>query len=131
MLIQFSVANYLSFKEQAILSMAATSLREPSSLNEEVLFHLEGTDISVVESSVILGANASGKSNLVKALDFFKKFVAGSFKSLQAGDDIGVDSFRLNNATVSLPLFCVYTHFYRTLRCDFLICLQILVKICR
>lgn len=103
MLIQFSVSNYLSFKEQATLSMAATALREPSSLNEEVLFHLEGTDISVVESSVILGANASGKSNLVKALDFFKKFVTGSFKSLQAGDDIGVDSFRLNNATVSSP----------------------------
>lgn len=103
MLIQFSIANYLSFKEQATLSMAATALREPSSLNKEILIHLEGTDINVVESSVILGANASGKSNLVKALDFFKKFVTGSFKSLQAGDDIGVDSFRLNNATVSSP----------------------------
>lgn len=103
MLIQFSVANYLSFKEQSTLSMATTALRESTSLNEDVLFHLEGTDISVVESCVILGANASGKSNLVKALHFFKEFVTGSFKSLQAGEDIGVDSFRLNTSTVSSP----------------------------
>lgn len=71
MLIQFSVSNFLSFKEQATLSMIATSLREPSVVSDDVLCQVQGTDISVLESSVILGANASGKSNLIKAVSFF------------------------------------------------------------
>lgn len=103
MLIQFSVSNFLSFKEQATLSMIATQLKELNVLNEDVLYHIDGTDIDALESSVILGANASGKSNLIKALDFFKKFVTNSFKSLQVGEEIGVDSFKLNKTTIDSP----------------------------
>lgn len=103
MLVQFSVSNFLSFKDLAVLSMTATSLKEPNVINDDVLYHVAGTAINVLDTSVIFGANASGKSNLIKALDFFKKFVTDSFKGLQAGEEIGVESFKLNNTTVNLP----------------------------
>lgn len=103
MLIQFSFANFLSFKEQATLSMTATALKEPSIISDGAVFPIEGTDLNILSSSVVLGANASGKSNLIKALAFFKQFVTNSFKGLQAGEEIDVDCFRLNSTTVSEP----------------------------
>ena len=75
MIIQFTVENFLSFKEPATLSLAASALKEKQTRSDEIVFELEGTNLSLLKSAVIYGANASGKSNLVKALDFFKWFV--------------------------------------------------------
>ena len=72
MIIQFTVENFLSFKEPATLSLAASALKEKQTRSDEIVFELEGTNLSLLKSAVIYGANASGKSNLVKALDFFK-----------------------------------------------------------
>lgn len=71
MIIQFTVENFLSFKEPATLSLAASALKEKQTRSDEIVFELEGTNLSLLKSAVIYGANASGKSNLVKALDFF------------------------------------------------------------
>lgn len=56
-----------------------------------------------MSSAAILGANASGKSNLIKALSFFKDFIINSFKGRQAGEAIPVESFRLNQVSASEP----------------------------
>lgn len=61
MLIEFSVKNFMSFKNKVTLSMEKGNGLE----NEEnVVF--DG-DINVLKSAAIYGANASGKSNLLKA----------------------------------------------------------------
>lgn len=61
MLIEFSVKNFMSFKNKVTLSMEKGNGFE----NEEnVVF--DG-DINVLKSAAIYGANASGKSNLLKA----------------------------------------------------------------
>ena len=61
MLIEFSVKNFMSFKNKVTLSMEKGNGLE----NEEnVVF--DG-DINVIKSAAIYGANASGKSNLLKA----------------------------------------------------------------
>lgn len=80
MIIQFTVENFLSFKEQTTLSLVASALKEKQSLVEDVVFELDGANISLLKSAVVYGANASGKSNLVKALNFFKWFVINSSK---------------------------------------------------
>lgn len=61
MLIEFSVKNFLSFKEKVTLSLEKESGNE----NEENTFTFNNEEL--LKTAVIYGANASGKSNLIKA----------------------------------------------------------------
>ena len=62
MLIEFSIKNFLSFKNKVTLSMEKGS-------GEENLDNVISTEnISLLKSAAIYGANASGKSNILKAL---------------------------------------------------------------
>lgn len=103
MIIQFSVENYLSFKGPITLSMVGTPLREDVTLTENVMVPVADTGINLLKSAVILGPNASGKSNVVKAFDFFKRLIIGSFKDVQAGEEIDVENFRLDVETSAEP----------------------------
>ena len=103
MIVQFSVENYLSFKGPITLSMVSTPLREDATLTENVLVPVADTGISLLKSAVILGPNASGKSNVVKAFDFFKRLIINSFKDVQAGEEIDVENFRLDVETSAEP----------------------------
>lgn len=103
MIVQFSIENFLSFKGQNILSLVATPLRENQALTENVLIPITDTDVSLLKSAVILGPNASGKSNVIKAFDFFKRFIIGSFKDVQAGEEIDVENFRLDVESAAGP----------------------------
>ncbi|MBQ5944400.1 MAG: ATP-binding protein, partial [Bacteroidales bacterium] len=103
MIIQFSIENYLSFKSQNILSLVSTPLREDATLTENVQIPVADTDVTLLKSALILGSNASGKSNVIKAFDFFKRFIIGSFKDVQAGEVIPVESFRLDVKSASEP----------------------------
>ena len=96
MIVQFSLENFLSFKEENILSMVATPLREDATLTENVEMPVADTGINLLKSAVILGPNASGKSNVIKAFDFFKRFIVNSFKNVQVGEEIGIENFRLD-----------------------------------
>ncbi|MEA5028002.1 MAG: AAA family ATPase, partial [Sphaerochaeta associata] len=62
MLIQFSFENYRSFRDSATLSMLASSGKE----NPENVF--ETSAGKLLKSVAVFGSNASGKSNLIKAL---------------------------------------------------------------
>lgn len=103
MLIGFTVQNFLSFKEETSLSLVASALKETKTNAGDIIFNIPGTNISLLKSAVVYGANASGKSNLVKALDFFKWFVVNSSKELQSSDQIRVESFLLNSVTEKEP----------------------------
>ncbi len=69
MLIQFTVSNFLSFNEKETFSMAAGKARKYS----ERIF--SGKKLKLTKCEVILGANASGKSNLVSAFQFMQNMV--------------------------------------------------------
>lgn len=118
MLIQFSVGNFLSFKEQSTLSLVASALKDIQILAEDVIFNIGETDLALLKSATIYGANASGKSNFIKALDFFKWYVINSSKDIQAGERVNVESFRLSSSTVEEPsyfeaIFCNTEYQYR------------------
>ena len=51
----------------------------------------------------MFGANASGKSNFIKALHFFKEFVFNSFNALQSDEQISVEPYRLNAVSAKEP----------------------------
>ena len=69
MLIQFSVSNFLSFNDKETFSMMAGKARK----NIERIFN--NKKIKLTKCEVILGANASGKSNLVSAFQFVQQMI--------------------------------------------------------
>lgn len=100
MLIQFTVGNFLSFKEKVTLSMVKSAMHD---LPENVI--KISNDFELLKSAVVYGANASGKSNLIYALQFMKYFAINSFRYYQKGEEIGMYSFRLNEASIPKPYF--------------------------
>lgn len=71
MLIRFSIENFLSFKDKQTFSMLpASKIRVKKHHKTKPM-----QGISVLRASVIFGANASGKSNLIKAIEFGKLII--------------------------------------------------------
>jgi AAA15 family ATPase/GTPase len=105
MLIEFSVGNYRSFKEKVTFSMVAANLvAKDKKLDENNVFTVN-EDLKLLKSAAIYGANASGKSNLAKALVFMKKFMIDSSRETQSVDKIKVEPFRLSTETEKEPSF--------------------------
>jgi len=103
MLIEFSVGNYRSFKEPVTFSMVAANLVSKNKpINEDNSFSVD-KNLKLLKSSAIYGANASGKSNLVKALGFMKWFIINSSKETQSTEKIKVEPFRLSTETKTQP----------------------------
>lgn len=102
MFLEFCVSNYLSIKEEQKISFVGSSLRENLPEPNEPM-PLTDMGLQLVRSAVVYGANASGKTNVLRALAFYKRFVVGSFKDGQAGEAIDVESFRLNVRTADAP----------------------------
>lgn len=105
MLIEFTVGNFRSFKDPVTLSMVAGKIK---SRNPEVDINNTFTpqeNLTLLTSAPVYGANASGKSNLIRAFAFMKEFILSSSKESQAGDPIPVDPFRLSAITETKPSF--------------------------
>ncbi|MHC5596362.1 MAG: AAA family ATPase [Nostoc sp.] len=105
MLIEFSVGNYRSFKEQVTFSMVAANLAaKDKKLDENNVFEIDN-DLKLLKSAAIYGANASGKSNLATALGFMRWFMINSSKETQSTEKIGVERFKLSTETEAQPSF--------------------------
>ena len=63
MLIQFKVGNFRSFKDIATLSMVASAIKEHEENNV-----FSAGNLRLLKNIALYGANASGKSNLIKAM---------------------------------------------------------------
>ncbi len=105
MLIQFTVGNYRSFKDPVTLSMVAANLKAKDETLDENNTFAATPKLRLLKSAALYGANASGKSNLVKALKFMRDFVINSARESQAGDRIPVEPFRLSTETENAPSF--------------------------
>ena len=103
MLIELTVGNYRSFKEPVALSMVASKLvSQDQQLDENTIFEPPGGP-RLLTSAVIYGANASGKSNLVAALDLMQLMVLDSAWRSQDAGRILVEPFRLSAETLTRP----------------------------
>ena len=71
MLVEFSVGNYKSFKEITTFSFVASKLKSKNaSLDEKNVFNAN-PELRLLKSSILYGANASGKSNFASAIKCF------------------------------------------------------------
>ncbi|TAG90876.1 MAG: ATP-binding protein [Oscillatoriales cyanobacterium] len=72
MLIEFSVSNFRSIKEEQTLSMIADSSTRK---NDNTFVPIKDNKLRLLDSAAIYGANASGKSNILKALTTLLSYI--------------------------------------------------------
>lgn len=88
MIINFSIENWMSFKEPASFSTVATRERQ----HVERLPEIPKYKMKILPVAVIYGGNASGKTNFFKALNFAKNFIVNGTRP---GSLIPVEPFLL------------------------------------
>ena len=97
MLIRFSVENFMSFKDEVEFSMVPGRTRMH---RDHVYVDDRRKDIRLLKSSVIYGANASGKTNLIKAMDFAQDLI---IEGANRNQDIQITPFLLDSKYISKP----------------------------
>ena len=96
MLIQFSVENFMSIKEKVTFSMLASSDKEiPENL-------IEMKNEKYLKSAVIYGANASGKTNIFKAINTVIRMIRNS-NNMQPGMKMPITPFKFEEECINKP----------------------------
>ncbi len=104
MLLEFRVSNFRSFSEEVVFSMVAGPYNELPDNTFTV------GKFTLLKTAAIYGANASGKTNLIKAWSFFREFVKESHKEM---DTPNRQPFAYNSEPSTIP-----TTMEATLRID-------------
>lgn len=101
MLVEFRVQNFRSLRDEQLLSMVASK--------DKVMLETNAVETGlsavpyVLKSSVIYGANASGKSNLIKALQYMRDVVLQS-AAIPPGQLFNVKPFLLDEDSAASPV---------------------------
>ena len=101
MLIEFRVKNFRSLRDEQVLSLVAAKDDSLSDTNT-LTTGLKAVP-RVLPSAVIYGANACGKSNIIKALQYMRAVILESATIIQPGQTFSVQPFRLNPASEKEP----------------------------
>lgn len=96
MLLEFSITNFLSFKEKNTFSMIASKDKEHDDNYVSV-----GND-NILKSTAIYGANASGKSNLFKIIALISSMIMRS-NIYSPNVKLPIIPFKLDKETVNSP----------------------------
>lgn len=101
MLLEFRVRNYRSIRDEQALTLIASSDKELAQT------HLSPTGLKAapyaLRTAVVYGPNASGKSSLLRALDYMRAVVAESATVIQPGQTYNVQPFRLDATSAQQP----------------------------
>lgn len=98
MLLQFAVENFRSFREEAVLNLIPAKSR----IHPDHVLGLEskGPKVKALPLAVLYGANASGKSNLIRAADFASGLIV---EGTRAGEPTGAQPFLLDPEWAARP----------------------------
>lgn len=98
MILDFSVRNFGPFRDRITISMNATALRDDA----DNVFGCDQVRSGLLTSALVFGANASGKSYLIKALSALKFMLARPYSG---GEEYAAyQPFRLSDRTVDAPV---------------------------
>lgn len=94
MILDFTIANYKSFRDMHTFSMVAAPLRaNDAGLEEQHVFISEG--IRALKTKAVFGQNASGKSNLIKGINAFLLLIDRSVADEKATAEVWEQRFGL------------------------------------
>jgi uncharacterized protein len=99
-LLAFRAANVRSFRDEFELSLLATA-RAERRVVRDVSWRDGGNTIGVLPAAGIFGANGSGKSNVLEAMDDMRFYVVNSFR--RADEGLPRWPFRLDSEQELLP----------------------------
>ena len=120
MLVEFRIKNFRSFQKEQVFSLMASSSH---SLSENTIRSPALGKRKLLRSAVIYGANAAGKSNLLKAVRFASHFIRGSIDSRPEAD-ISVQSFRLDSDSCQAPTELELTFIHQGVRYQYGFCVD-------
>ena len=103
MILEFTLENYRSFRDRATWSMepeARIKERDPDVNDRNTT---RAGDVDLLKVAGIYGANASGKSNIVRGLFTLRSLVLHSSKETQAGEGFPIEPFKLDATTAHAP----------------------------
>jgi AAA15 family ATPase/GTPase len=101
MLLRFSAKNCRSIANTEEISLVASSLKGP----ECRLVPIPGTDLLALPSAIIYGANASGKTNFLKAFSFLRSAILQSHTRGNPEGGVPRIPFKLDPAHEDEPTF--------------------------
>lgn len=93
MIAEFTIENYLSIKSAQKISFVPSA---DTFLSDEYTYEVK-EGVRLLKVGIIYGANASGKTNILDAFDFFRMLVLRMPKN--RNEEIGVIPFMLNNTS--------------------------------
>ncbi len=93
MIAEFKIKNFFSLRDEQTLSFIPTN----DDTSRDIYTEDVADGVSLLKIGCIYGSNASGKTNVLKALDFFSRFMVDD--SLNKGDEIGVVPFLLDDVS--------------------------------
>ena len=99
MIQEFKISNYLSFKDEVTFSFEAT---KDTTFDEYQVVEV-APDVRLLRFAVVYGANASGKSNLIRAFEFLHDFWFETKKDITEKTD--AIPFKLDRETPKQPSF--------------------------
>lgn len=102
MLIKFSVGNYKSIYKKLDLSFIAESLKQHENTN---VIKTDFIKTNLLKSLALFGANASGKTNLIRALDLMRDLVLSSALHYHPNRTIDVEPYKLLLKSKQEPSF--------------------------
>lgn len=100
MLLSFSVSNFGSFKEKATFSMFPGKI---SKQHENHVFQC--SQFKSLKGAALYGANASGKSNFVKAIAALRAIIAG-----ESTKNLLINQFKLDNSSSKTDFEVVFQY---------------------
>lgn len=103
MIIEFSVSNFRSIYDKVTLSMVAAKLTGKENTQDNIFEVERYKNLPLLKTAAIYGANAAGKSNLLKGISFFKEFLLNS-TDLKLGANINIIPFKLFEKAKDEPL---------------------------
>jgi len=109
MLVEFRVRNFRSFRDEQVLSLVAS---RDKTLDENCV--REG-GLKLLKSVGLYGANASGKSNLIKALDLMRDIVVDS-AGYKPGRELRITPFLLDSRSSQEPSMFEVTFYHEGVR---------------
>ena len=101
-LLSFRAENVRSFREEARLSLVATAMADRD-IVRRVGWREGGQPVGVLPVAAAFGANASGKTNLLRAMDDMRSMVLHSFRSGSPVGGVPRHSFVLDGSSTTRP----------------------------
>jgi hypothetical protein len=99
MLIRYSLENFRSIQKRQELSLVASSLKGST----ESLIEVRGLTHPLVKIASIYGANASGKTNVIRGLSYISSVIRDSHRRWEPGKGTHRNPFRLDKESLQAP----------------------------